>query len=147
MKAGCRFITCAIKKKEIEFCWQCEESETCEKWSKHRETGKKADSFKCYQTLEDDISFIQENGVDEFKKVQQYREQLLKEMLNNFNEGRSKSYYCIAATVFEIRELATALSQAKKESEKLDINERAKILHSILNEIAKRKHYLLKLRK
>lgn len=37
---GCPFITCAIKKKEIEFCWECKENKDCEKWGKHRETGK-----------------------------------------------------------------------------------------------------------
>jgi len=147
MGAGCPFITCALKKKGIEFCWQCEESALCEKWSKHREASKRVDSFKCYQTLEDDISFIQKNGVNDFQKNQKIREQLLKEMLQNFNEGRSKSYYCIAATVLQIEELNIALIQAKKDSNKLDIKDKSKVLHSILDEIAKKKHYLLKLRK
>ena len=147
MGAGCPFITCAIKKKGIEFCWQCEESTSCIKWSKNRETGKRVDSFKCYQTLEGDISFIQKNGVDDFQKNQKIREQLLKEMLQNYNEGRSKSYYCIAATVLKIEELNDALIQAKKDSSKLDMKYKSKILHSMLDKIAKRKHYLLKLRK
>ena len=147
MGAGCPFITCALKKKGIEFCWQCEESALCKKWSKHREAGKRVDSFKCYQTLEDDISFMQANGIDEFQKNQIMREQLLKEMLQNYNEGRSKSYYCIAATVLQIEELNAALIQAKKDSIKLDIKGKPKVLHSILDEIAERKHYLLKLRK
>ena len=47
--AGCPFITCALKKKGVEFCWKCSENESCEKWKKHREAGKKGDSFKCYQ--------------------------------------------------------------------------------------------------
>lgn len=147
MEAGCPFITCAIKKKGIEFCWQCEESTSCKKWSNHREAGKRVDSFKCYQTLEDDISFIHKNGVDDFQENQKIREQLLKEMLQNYNEGRSKSYYCIAATVLQIDELNAALIQAKKDSSKLDIKDKSKVLHSILDEIAKRKHYLLTLRK
>jgi hypothetical protein len=27
MAVGCPFITCAVKKKGIEFCWDCEENE------------------------------------------------------------------------------------------------------------------------
>jgi hypothetical protein len=147
MAVGCPFITCALKRKGIEFCWECEESNTCEKWKKHREVGKKFDSFKCYQTLEEDISFIRKNGIDEFEKIQKQREYLLKEMLEDFNEGRSKSYYCIAATVLELEELKKALNQAKRESDGLNIKEKSKILHSILDSIAlKNKHYL-KLRK
>jgi hypothetical protein len=147
MAVGCPFITCAIKKKGIEFCWDCKENKTCEKWKKHREAGKKNDSFKCYQKLEDDISFIQKNGIREFEKTQKNREHLLKEMLKDFNEGRSKSYYCIATTVFEIEELKKALIRAKKESDGLDVKRRSKVLHSILDDIAGKKSYCLKLRK
>ncbi len=148
MVVGCPFITCAVKKKGIEFCWECEESNTCEKWRKHREAGKRHDSFKCYQTLEEDISFIHKNGINEFEKIQKQREQLLKEMLKDFNEGRSKSYYCIAATVLELEELKEALTQAKKESDGIDsIKEKSKILHSILDDISFKKKYYLRLRK
>lgn len=144
---GCPFITCAVKKKGIEFCWDCEDSRCCEKWKKHREAGKAHDSFKCYQTLEEDISFIIKNGPCEFEKIQRQRELLLKEMLKDFNEGRSKNYYCIAATVLELEELKEALVQAKNESGDLNIKEKSKVLHSILDNIALKKKYFLKLRK
>ncbi len=147
MAVGCPFITCAIKRRGIEFCWECEENESCEKWRKHREAGKRFDSFKCYQKLEDNIAFIQKNGIKEFENVQKIREKLLKEMLRCFNEGRSKSYYCIAATVLEIEELEKVLRKAKEESKGLEIKEKSKVLHSLINEVAKRKNYYLKLRK
>ena len=147
MSAGCPFITCAVKNKGVEFCWQCKENETCEKWRKHRGFSKQVDSFICYQKMEDNITFIQKNGVHEFEKIQKKREDFLKEMLHEFNEGRSKSYYCIAATVLEIEELEEALTKAKKDSIGLEIKGKSKVLHSILNEIAERKNYYLKLRR
>jgi len=147
MRAGCPFITCAVKRKGIEFCWECEESQGCDKWRKHREAGRSHDSFKCYQKLEDDISFILENGVKEFEKAQKAREKLLVEMLNGYNEGRSKNYYCVAATVMEPDELKDAIAQAEKKSDGLGIKEKSKILHSILDDIAAKKNYCLKLRK
>jgi len=100
-----------------------------------------------YQKLEDDIVFIKKNGVNEFEKIQKKREDLLKVILQEFNEGRSKSYYCIAATVLEIEELEETLNKAKKDSTGLEIKAKSKVLHSILDEIAKRKDYYLKLRK
>jgi len=147
MAVGCPFITCAIKKKGIEFCWDCEQDETCEKWLKHRNAGKKVDSFKCYQKLEDDIAFIQKNGVNEFEKLQKMREKVLKEMLQEFNEGRSKSYYCIVATILDIGELKEALTKARKDSTGLEIKDKSKVFHLILGELAERKNYYLKLRK
>lgn len=145
--AGCSFFTCALKKKGVEFCWECDESETCEKWKNHRETGKKKDSFKCYQKLENDIAFINKNGVAEFEKTQIDREEILKDMLIEFNEGRSKSYYCIASTVFDVDELEDALKRARQISKDLDIKEKSRLLHSIIDEIAGRRNYYLKLRK
>lgn len=142
----CPILHCADRK-NIEFCGYCKESSTCKKWEKHREAGKRYDSFKCYQKLEDDISFIQENGLAEFEKSQKARESLLFKMLNNFNEGRSKSYYCIATTVLEPDELEGAVKEAGVKSKGMDIKEKFRILHSILDGIAKEKNYYLKLRK
>lgn len=147
MAVGCPFITCAVKRRGIEFCWECEESDTCEKWKKHRETGKKHDSFKCYQTLEEDLAFIAQHGVSAFQKIQEQRRLLLAGMLKEFNEGRSKTYYCIAATVLELEELEEALSRARKESEGLDIRAKSKALHRNLDDIASKRHYHLNLRK
>lgn len=144
---GCTFINCATKKKGIEFCWDCEENKSCNKWKKHREFSKNRDSFVCYQRLEDNVRFIQSHGVEEFDKVQRIREKLLIGMLQEFNEGHSKSYYCIASTVLEITELENALKEARKQSENLEIKEKAKIMHQILNSIAETKNYYLKLRK
>jgi len=147
MAVGCPFITCAVRRKGIEFCWDCEEGDTCKRWKQHREIGKQHDSFKSYQTLEDDILFIRKNGVHDFARVQKTREQLLKAMLRDFNEGRSKSYYCIAATVLKIEELRDSLSEARKQSVGLEIKQKSRVLHSILDAVARKRNCVLKLRK
>jgi len=142
----CSILHCAVKR-NIEFCGDCEESRACEKWKRHREMGKKYDSFKCYKKLEDDIAFMEKYGLAEFRKSQKVREKLLWKMLDEFNEGRSKSYFCLAATVLEVGELENALAEARRDSKELDIKEKAKLLHSILDRIAVEKKYYLKLRK
>jgi len=147
MSAGCPFITCAIKKKGVEFCWDCDENTTCDKWHKHREHGRTRDSFKCYQTLERDIKLVLEQGVHALVQSQNEREQLLKRMLEQFNDGRSKSYYCIAATVMDAGDIRQALSEANRKSGGLDAKASAKLLHGILDKIAAEKGYLLELRK
>jgi len=116
MVVGCPFITCTVKRKGVEFCFECIESDTCEKWRNHREAGRARDSFKCYQTLEADLSYISRHGVPAFQKIQEQRELLLREMLRDFDEGHSKTYYCIAATVLEPEELQEALFRARRES-------------------------------
>lgn len=147
MAVGCPFITCAIKNKGVEFCIDCRENKTCKLWKNHRAAGKKFDSFKCYQTLERDIVFMQDKGVPAFVKTQKKRHKLLKQMLGSFNEGRSKSYYCIAATVMEIPELEYALAEAGKSGKGLKAGEKSKALHAVLNGIAGKRKCCLKLRK
>jgi len=120
MAAGRPLITCAVKKKALEFCWECPENEPCHKWGKHRQFSRSPDTFKCYQKLENNIAFIRENGVAEFARLQKIREELLRDSLLRFNEGRSKTYYCIAATVLEIDELKEALAKAGKDSQGLE---------------------------
>ena len=142
----CSILHCAVKS-NIEFCGDCAESGTCKKWTKHREIGKKYDSFKCYQKLEDDIAFIEKHSLTGFRKSQKVREKLLRKLLDGFNEGRSKSYFCLAATVLDADELEEAVEEAKRNSSGLNIKEKAKLAHSILDRIAEKKGYYLKLRK
>ncbi len=136
-----------MKKKGLDFCWECKESNACEKWKNHRDIGKIGDSFKCYQTLEADIAFILQKGIEEFEKQQKTRELILKAMLHEFNDGRSKSYYCIVATVFALDELKQTLKTARANSSSLQQKHKAKVMHSIIEKVASQKSYLLKLRK
>ena len=85
--------------------------------------------------------------MEEFEKQQETREKLLRAILTEFNEGRSKSFYCIAATVLEIGELESVLENAREKSKGLDIKVKSEVMHSLLNEIADNRSYLLKLRK
>ncbi len=143
---GCPFITCAVKEKGIAFCWDCDESGACERWKKHREKAKQHDTFRCCQTLEADLALIDEIGIKKFERDQQAKEQMLNEMLRSFDEGRSKVYYCIAAAVLSVDELIEAMTRARVEAYRCEVRRKSSILHAILDEIASRKGYSLKLR-
>jgi hypothetical protein len=147
MGAGCPFITCAVKKKGIELCTDCGEGENCERWTRHRESSKTMDSFVCYQKLQDNIQFIKQYGIRAFEETQEKRCRLLEEMLAEFDDGRSKSYYCIAATVMEPEELAGALARAKTATAGKAPKEKAKAMRKVLEDIAREKGYNLALRK
>ena len=113
----------------------------------HRKFSQEYDTFVCYQKLEDNIASIKQQGVDSCEASQRIRENLLHDMRSNFNEGHSKTYYCISATVLEIKDLKAALTQARKDSEGLAIQERSKLLHVVIDKIAEDKQYCLSLRK
>jgi hypothetical protein len=85
--------------------------------------------------------------MEEFEKQQKTREKLVRAMLLEFNEGRSKTLYCIAATMLEIGELENVLEEARAKSKDLDPKAKSEVMHSLLEEIAGKKKYVLKLRK
>ena len=147
MGAGCPFVTCAVKKKGIELCTDCSEGESCERWARHRDSSEKSDSFVCYQKVPDNIRFIKQHGIRAFEEAQEKRCKLLEEMLAGYDDGRSKSFYCIAATVMEPEELEHALTRAESSTSGMAMKEKAKSMRRILDEIARQKSYTLKLRK
>ena len=49
--------------------------------------------------------------------------------------------------MLEIKELETALTQAKKDAARLDMKDKSKCLHALLDAISERQDYHLKLRK
>jgi hypothetical protein len=147
MGAGCPFITCAVKKKGIELCTDCAEGETCGRWTRHRELSETIDSFVCYQKLQDNIRFIKHYGIEAFEEAQEKRCRLLEEMMAGYDDGRSKSFYCIAATVMEPEELERALVSVEASSAGAERKEKARAMRRALEEIAAEKHYNLVLRK
>lgn len=147
MAVGCPFITCAVKRRGIEFCWECGESGSCERWASHREQGKTRDSFVCYASLEDNIASVRAAGLAKFIEEQIERASLLTEMLAEFNEGRSKSYYCIAATMLEPRALRAAIESVRQSAREMDVRARSKALHAALDALAKERSLKLALRK
>jgi hypothetical protein len=147
MGAVCPFITCAVKKKGIELCSDCGEGETCKRWACHRELSKTVDSFVCYQKLQDNIGSIRQYGIEAFEATQEKRCGLLGEMLAEFDDRRSKSYYCVAATVMEPEELARALARAQDATAGKEPKEKAKVMRKVLEDIAREKDYILALRK
>jgi hypothetical protein len=148
MAVGCPFITCAVKRRGIEFCWECEESVSCGRWAGHRACGREHDSFVCYAALEDNIAAIERDGIDAFVAGQRQREALLREMLEQFNEGRSKTYYSIAVTVLDPAEVRSALDAARQDmAGEADVRVRSKALHARLDEIASTRGLRLALRK
>jgi hypothetical protein len=147
MGASCPFVTCAVKKKGIELCTDCKECDSCERLRGHIEASKAHDSFVCYQKLADNLAFIKAHGIEAFEASQAERGRLLARMISGFDDGRSKSFYCVAATVLEVPELEAALLEAEKAAASASKKDRAKALRAGLEEIASSRGYVLKLRK
>jgi len=90
------------------------------------------------------LNFIKEYGIEKFVAQQKERIKLLEIMIKNFDDGRSKSFFCRAATLLDLIDLRSSLDKAtqKIKTDKVkqsDAKNKALILKAILNEIALKK--------
>lgn len=146
---SCSFITCCVKKKNIEVCALCDEF-PCSKFEKNLST--KYDSFLTYKKVKENLLFIKNNGIEPFIEQQQKRINLLETMLKDFNDGRSKSYFCIVATLLPIEDIEKSLDETIQKIKTdsipdVDFKIKSKILKGFLNNFAENKGIELKLRK
>jgi len=148
---SCSYITCCVKKKSLEVCAQCEEF-PCSKFESLRTNGVEYDSFATYRKVYPNMTFIKEYGLEKFIEKQGKRMKLLDEMLKSFNEGRSKSFYCLAAALLSIEALEKSLENSGRsiKENKIgsdNIKAKAQILRRFLEESAASEGVELKLRK
>jgi hypothetical protein len=139
-----------VKKKNLEVCAECNDF-PCQKFDSW--FGNEAyDSFVTHKKTEPNLYFIKKHGVEKFIEQQKERIKFLKDMLEGFNEGRSRSFYCIAAALLSVDDVKKSIDSAKKEVKTLDIKNddvksKAKILRKIIQDVADKKGIDLKLRK
>jgi len=148
---SCSYITCCIKKKSLEVCAQCEDF-PCSKFESWLVGGGEYDSFLSHKKAYPNLISIRKHGIEKFVEEQRKRIRLLEAMLKEFDDGRSKSFYCIASTLLPIVDLETSLNKAKEKirSDRIkqdDVRSRTKTLKSFLEDFAVRERIDLKLRK
>lgn len=148
---SCSYITCCVKKKGLEACGQCGEF-PCIKFESWLETGGEYDSFLTHKKAKPNLEFIKANGLERFMEQQRKRIVLLERMLKDFDDGRSRSFYCIASTLLPIADLESSLDKTEQrlKADSINLNDnrtKSKVLREFLNESASRNKIDLRLRK
>lgn len=145
---GCHFITCCVKRRNIETCAQCADWAECEKVTKLLDSAKYHNSFISYKPIAANFAFIQKNGVDEFARLEIEKQRFLRHLIENYDEGRSKSFYCTSYQLIPLDKLKQALVDAEtKITEDTAIKEKAKIVRAAISNLADVLQVDLKLRK
>jgi hypothetical protein len=143
---SCGLITCCVKNKKLEVCSQCDEF-PCSKFDSWAE----GDSFVTHRKTLLNLNSIRGEGLERFAEQQGKRMDLLKTMLQEFDDGRSKSLYCLATALLPVTALEESLHHAQEQmkqdkAKSGDIKTRAGILKGLLDDRAARTGVELKLR-
>lgn len=134
----CGIKTCCMQKHGLEVCSQCEEY-PC---SKYKNEKIEKDSFVTHKKIFSNHEKIRSQGIQAFLEQQRERIALLEVMLEDFDGGRGKSYFCLAAALLPAAQLRDALAEADIPG---DIKTRERALRAALNKIAEAEGITLKL--
>ncbi len=139
---SCSFITCCVKKKNLEACGQCPDF-PCSKFKTDEEYQQidESSSYPSYRVIMRNLNFVKDHGIKEFIGRQKKRIKLLEKMIENYDDGRSRSFFCRAACLLDLTSLESSYNEAiqKIKTDKIkkdDIKLKAKILRENLSEIA-----------
>jgi hypothetical protein len=139
---SCSFITCCNKKKNLEVCAECSNF-PCSKFKSTEEylQLKESSSYPSYKKVMLNLNFIKEQGIEKFVEQQKKRIKLLKTMTENFDDGRSRSFFCKAAALIDIAVIRSALDKANQKIRKdnikqNDVKNKALIIKAFLNEMS-----------
>jgi len=142
----CSISRCCVMKKGFTTCAECEEY-PCERYSRR---GWGTDQQT--RAAQESLNSIKEVGMKDWLEEQRKRRLLLEHLLDNYNEGRSMSFYCLATMLMPPELIGKAVNELK---EKLAINQlnssdikaKAKALRGIIQGLAQESGIELKLRK
>lgn len=140
---SCGFLTCCGKNHGLEVCAECNEY-PCKRFDPEREG---YDSFVTHKKVFHNQEMIQKIGINNFMEEQRHRIEILDYMIKNFDNGRSKSFFCLACALLPIAELQKSFGFASSIDSALEIKEKNKLLRDRLLIIAEKRNIVLRLNK
>jgi hypothetical protein len=139
---SCGFVTCCVIKNRLEVCSDCKDY-PCSRFDSEKEG---FDSFVTHRKVLANLDFIKENGIDHFMDQQKIRMKILNNFLSNYDDGRSKSFFCISCTLLPVDKLQEAQQFINSSSDSLVIEDKNKQLKNTLLLTAENLAIILKLK-
>jgi hypothetical protein len=95
------------------------------------DSAKSHDSFISYRPLAHNFASIKKYGIGEFARLEIEKQKFLRHLIDNYDDGRSKSFYCTSCQLILLDKLKEALADAEtKITEATEIKEKAKLIRS-----------------
>lgn len=129
---SCGFVSCCVIKKEFEVCAECEDY-PCGRFDSEK---KGYDSFITHKKVFANQDFIKNNGIEDFIKLQNERIKILTTFLTKYDDGRSKSFFCLSCVLLPLDKLQETCNNLNNQSENLTVKELNIILTENLKMIA-----------
>lgn len=139
---SCSIAKCSLQRENIQYCFQCADY-PCEKYHDIN----LFDSFITHQNQKSDMDKFRVLGAESYLAEQQRKKVLLSYLLDNYNDGRKKTLFCVAVNLLDLDDIERIIQKLDADSFHLTLKERASYAAGLFHETAARKNILLKLRK
>ncbi|UCG56776.1 MAG: DUF3795 domain-containing protein [Phycisphaerales bacterium] len=143
---SCKLYNCCFKKNGFATCAECGDF-PCEKYEKFFDF----DSFVSHRVCLPNLEQVKQVGLRKWLAEHTKRRRAVENLLANFNEGRSMSFFCVATALMPPEKLKRAVAEARKQIRRgnvddADIKAKAKIVRSAIEDAASEAGISLKLR-
>ena len=139
---GCSILGCC-ERHGVEYCFLCGEY-PCRKY----EGVDLTDSFISHKNQFKDMDKAKEIGMDAYRAELDEKIRILETLLEHYDDGRRKSFFCIAVNLLELEDVHVIMEQISAEALlEMPLKERAKAASRLFEEMAARRDISLKLRK
>ncbi|MDO5422971.1 MAG: DUF3795 domain-containing protein [Eubacteriales bacterium] len=141
---SCKIAKCSLRHGSPAYCSQCREF-ACELYADIDKT----DSFITHQNRRKDLEKQREMGVEAYQAEQKEKIQLLQWLLKNCNDGRKKTFFCVAVNLLDMETVKQTVEQARNDAvfETLSVKEKAILITERFRRAAEEQGILLKLRR
>ena len=138
----CGVLSCC-QRKGLEYCFECDEF-PCPKY----DGVDLSDSFITHKNQFRDMSKAKQIGIEAYEAELNEKIALLEKLLEKYDDGRRKGFYCLAVNLLELSDIKAVMEQIENETTSDDpIKEKAKTAARLLQTVADEQGISLKLRK
>ena len=138
----CGILSCCLRK-GLDYCFLCDDF-PCRRY----DHAGLHDSFITYKNQFADMDRAKRLGIDDYSRMLHLKMQILEDLLLNFDDGRRKSFFCLAVNLLDLEDInAIADRLADERDPQAPLKEKSKAAVRLFEETAAKKGLSLKLRK
>ena len=135
----CGVLSCA-QRKGVDYCFECDEY-PCPKY----DGVDGSDSFITHLNQFKDLDKAKTIGMPAYKAELDEKVRILETLLRDYNDGRRKSFFCLAVNLIELKDLRALMAQLPDPLDSIKV--KAKIAADLFKELAEKRGITLTLRK
>lgn len=141
---SCKIAKCSIERGNVEYCFECD-NYPCEKYIGID----KFDSFISHRNQLLDLEKARAMGISNYNEEQTSKMKILNILLANYNDGRKKTFYCVAVNVLEFSVLENLMRQIEisNDFKELDDLSKCKFVYTLFDNKSKELGIDFKLRR